>query len=104
MSNLTPIYFVRYSETGKNICSIEERVMYRSGTGHCTWFSWESSSLTLEQAKAKLDEFEKTGYVWGQAYHAGFKERGFNVGRVGRLDPKEPSIEFGIFPEYAERY
>lgn len=104
MSQLTPMYYVRYSETGKIISFIEERVMYQSGTGRKAWFASEPASFTLEQAKAKLAKFEKAGYVWGQAYHAGFKERGFNVGKAGRLDPKEPSIEFGKFPEEAKRY
>lgn len=110
MSNLTPIYFVRYARENTAIYMIQERrfikCMEQDRGGF--WVN-EPASHTLSAAKALLAKLEAEGCVWAQAYHAGFKERGFRVGNrtVNPPAPKdavEDSIEFGTYPEEARHF
>lgn len=100
MSNLTPIYFVRYARENTSIYMIQERrfvqCMDRDRGGF--WVN-EAASHTLSAAKALLAKLEAEGCVWGQAYHAGFSERGFRPSEF--TSTKEPSIEFGTYPKEA---
>lgn len=103
MSNLTPIYFVRYARNNTKIYMLEERRFIKcQERGRGGFWINEPSSHTLGEAKKTLADLEAEGCVWGQAYHAGFKERGF---RNEKEDgPKEDSIEFGTYPTEARNY
>ncbi len=106
-NKLTPIYFIRYAMDKTEVRTIQERVlMYYGKCG--TWTS-QAQSFSKEEAVRRLDSLKRKGFVWAQAYHAGFKERGFRVGnRISNSpEPKdavEDSIEFGTYPEEARHF